>query len=401
MKQTWRWFGPSDTISIEEVEQSGATGIVTALHHIPNGDVWPSVEIEKRKDEISRRSDGTPSRLKWDVVESLAISEDIKKQDGNWRDHIAAYKQNLHNLADAGLKVICYNFMPVIDWSRTDLAHTTSTGATCLRFDIIDFAAFDIFVLKRDGAIEGFSEEIVEAARERHANMSDHDRSVLMTNITMGLPGANQKLTFDELRELLAAYDGISEQQLHRHLGDFLEEVVPVAEGLGLRMCIHPDDPPFSLLGLPRIVSTEADYARITSLVDSPANGITLCSGSMGVNPDADLPGMMTRLGSKVHFLHLRNVAREEKRFPGSFHEAPHLGGSTNMVELIDVILKEEARRKAERRMDWCIPMRPDHGEAFIDDQARKHHLGYPLMGRLRGLAELRGVVAGLGGEMH
>ncbi|MEP1610348.1 MAG: mannonate dehydratase [Roseobacter sp.] len=401
MKQTWRWFGPSDTISIQEVEQTGATGIVSALHHIPNGVIWSSEEIAQRQGEIAHRSDGQPSRLNWDVVESLPVSEDIKKQDGDWREHIAAYKQSLENLAQAGLDVICYNFMPVIDWTRTDLAHVTPTGATCMRFDIVDFATFDIFVLARPGAEQDFPDDIVEAARARHAEMAPTDHDALRANITMGLPGANQQLSFDGFRDLLRTYDDISTDRLRRNLCDFLEEVIPVAERLGMRMCCHPDDPPFSLLGLPRIVSTEADYIHLTNAVDSPANGITLCSGSLGVNPEVDLPEMMSRLGAKVHFVHLRNVTREDKRFPGSFHEAAHLEGSTDMVALLREIMNEENRRKAQGRADWCIPMRPDHGQAMADDLVRKQQPGYPLIGRLRGLAELRGVVAGLGGEIQ
>ena len=401
MKQTWRWFGPADTIAIEEVEQAGVTGIVSALHHIPNGTVWSREEIAGRQAEISRRSDGSPSRLTWVVVESLPVSEEIKKQDGDWKNHIEAYKESLRNLAHAGLQVICYNFMPAIDWTRTDLAYVTPTGSTCMRFDLVDFAAFDIFVLKRAGAAEDFPEEIVEAARGRFSAMDDAGAAALMANITEGLPGANQNLTFDAFRALLATYETVSSEQLRANLAAFLEEVVPVAEALGLRLCCHPDDPPFPLLGLPRIVSSEADYRALTDTVESTANGITLCSGSLGVNPEVDLPGMMERLGHRIHFLHLRNVTREDHRFPGSFHEAAHLEGATDMVALLDAVLKEEKRRKTEGRSDWSIPMRPDHGQAMADDLKRKAQPGYPLVGRLRGLAELRGVATALGGTLE
>ena len=401
MKQTWRWFGPADKIPIEHIEQTGATGVVSALHHIPNGDVWSSDEIAKRQSAIGHRSDGSASRLAWDVVESLPVSEDIKKQDGNWRDHIAAYKASLENLADAGLEVICYNFMPVLDWTRTDLAWELPCGATAMRFDLIDFAAFDLFILKRDGAGEDFPDNIINAARARFSEMSDADQARLMKNITMGLPGANQTLTYEGFRDALSTYDGISSDQLTANLHTFLEEVVPIAERLGLRLCCHPDDPPFPLLGLPRVVSTEKDYASLVDAVDSPANGITLCSGSLGVSPHNDLPGMMERLGSKVHFLHLRNVRRGEESIPCSFHEAAHLDGSTDMVALLDAVLREEERRKAEGRADWSIPMRPDHGHDMADDFKRTQQPGYPLVGRLRGLAELRGVVAGLGGSLE
>lgn len=401
MKQTWRWFGPADAIAIEEVEQAGATGIVTALHHVPNGAVWSVEEIGKRQAEVARRSDGSPSRLAWDVVESLPVSEEIKKQSGGWRAHIQAYKDSLKNLAKSGLQVVCYNFMPVLDWTRTDPAHVTPTGANCMRFDWIDFAAFDIFVLARHGAAEGFPEAVVEAARTRYQQMSDKDQRRLAANITMGLPGANQELSFDDFHTLLRSYGTLSSDQLRANLTAFLEEVVPVAEALGIRLCCHPDDPPFPLLGLPRVVSTEGDYLRLTGAVDSPSNGITLCSGSLGVNPDVDLPGMMERLGDKVHFLHLRNVTREETRFPGSFHEAAHLEGSTDMVALLQAVIAEEKQRKGAERSDWSIPMRPDHGHAMASDMHRKQQPGYPLVGRLRGLAELRGVIAALGGDLQ
>jgi mannonate dehydratase len=399
MKQTWRWFGPSDPVTIEDIEQAGATGVVTSLHHIPNGEVWPRQEIEKRKLEIARRSDGTPSALQWDVVESLPVSEDIKKQDGAWRLHIANYKTSLENLAAEGLKVVCYNFMPVLDWTRTDLSWKHPEGAGCMRFDIVDFAAFDLFILKRAGAERDFPQAISEAAEQRYAAMVDSDREALLANIVMGLPGANQELSFQGFQNLLSAYEGIGADQLKANLFAFLEEVVPVAEGLGLRLCCHPDDPPFPLLGLPRVVSTEADYDDLVGAVDSPANGITLCSGSLGVHPNNDLPAMMRRLGPKVGFLHLRNIKRENSAFPGSFHEAAHLDGDTDMVAFIAAILSEEARRRAEEREDWNIPMRPDHGNEIVDDFKRKRQPGYPLVGRLKGLAELRGVITALSSD--
>ncbi|MFY0681406.1 MAG: mannonate dehydratase [Thalassovita sp.] len=400
MKQTWRWFGPQDVVAIEDIEQAGATGIVTALYDVPNGEIWSPEAIANRQGEIAKRSTGAPSRLTWDVVESLPISEDIKKRDGDWQRHVANYKQSLANLAQAGLEVVCYNFMPVLDWTRTDLAHVTPTGSTCMRFDLIDFAAFDICILARPNAEDDFPADVVAAARARYATMEAAAKDQLMANITMGLPGANQELSFEAFRALLDSYSDISADQLRANLFAFLQEVVPVAEELGIRLCCHPDDPPFPLLGLPRIVSSEEDYAALTQAVDSPSNGITLCSGSLGVNPEIDLVGMMERLGDKVHFLHLRNVTCEDARFPGSFHEAAHLEGSTDMVALLRAVQLEEQRRKAEGRKDWAIPMRPDHGQAMADDLTREQQPGYPLIGRLRGLAELRGVVSGLGGEM-
>jgi mannonate dehydratase len=399
MIQTWRWFGPADAICLEEIEQAGATGVVSSLHQIPNGAIWTRQDIEARKLEIEQRFDGSPSSLQWDVVESLPVSEDIKKQDGDWRSHIANYKASLENLSAAGIKVVCYNFMPVLDWTRTDLAWLLPDGAACMRFDIIDFAAFDLFILNRPGAMQDFSETVIEAARQRHAQMTAADCEELLANLVKGLPGANQELSFDDFNELLAAYDGIGADELKANLYGFLREVVPVAEILGMRLCCHPDDPPFPLLGLPRVVSTESDYAELIAAVDSPANGITLCSGSLGVHPDNDLPGMMKRLGHRVGFLHLRNIRRESTEFPGSFHEAAHLDGNTDMVAFIATILAEEVRRKAAGREDWNIPMRPDHGHEMMDDFNRKRQPGYPLTGRLRGLAELRGVITALSSD--
>lgn len=399
MKQTWRWFGPKDCTRIEEIEQAGATGVVSALHHVPNGSVWTLEEINKRQHEIAHRGDGSPSSLTWDVVESLPVSEDIKKQDGAWRMHLEAYKTSLENLAEAGIKTVCYNFMPVLDWTRTNLAWRLDNTATCMRFDYIDFAAFDLFVLKRAGAARDFPVKVVEAATKRHEEMDASDKKALMANIVMGLPGANQELTFDDFKTLLNSYSDISSSQLKANQYAFLEAVIPTAERLGLRLCCHPDDPPFPLLGLPRVMSTEADYAELIAAVDSPANGITLCSGSLGVHPDNDLAGMMQRLGHRVHFLHLRNVQREGDTFPGSFYEADHLGGSTDMVALVAAILSEEKRRFDEGREDWNIPMRPDHGHEMVDDFKRPQQPGYPVTGRLRGLAELRGVIAALSSE--
>ncbi|MEY8096544.1 mannonate dehydratase [Falsihalocynthiibacter sp. S25ZX9] len=399
MKQTWRWFGPKDCTLIEEIEQAGATGVVSGLHHVPNGEVWTRAEIEKRQAEIATRSDGTPSSLKWDVVESLPVSEDIKKQDGAWRAHLEAYKTSLENLAEAAIKTVCYNFMPILDWTRTDLAWRLDNTATCMRFDLIDFAAFDIFILDRADAASDFPAEVVEAATARHATMLDADKQALMANIVMGLPGANQELTFDDFKTLLGSYSDITSERLKSNQYTFLREVLPTAERLGMRLCCHPDDPPFSLLGLPRVMSTEQDYAELIAAVDSPANGITLCSGSLGVHPQNDLAGMMRRLGPHVHFLHLRNVQRESDMFPGSFYEAEHLGGSTDMVALIAAVLSEEKRRRAEGREDWNIPMRPDHGHEMVDDFKRPQQPGYPVTGRLRGLAELRGVIAALSSD--
>jgi mannonate dehydratase len=396
MRQTWRWFGPADLASIDDIVQAGAEGVVTALHHVPNGVVWTPEEIAKRLEEVRRRRDGSRSGLEWDVVESLPVSEDVKKQQGDWRQHIDNYKTSLRNVAAAGIEVICYNFMPVLDWTRTELRWTLPHGGSCMRFDINDFAAFDIHILKRRGAEGDYTNTITDEAARRFAGLDEAGRRQLARNVTMGLPGSTESMSLEDVHEHLAQYGHISAEQLRRHFVDFLSEVVPVAEELGLRLCCHPDDPPFPLLGLPRVMSTEADYGVMLEAVESPANGMTLCSGSLGARPDNDLPGMMARLGPKVHFLHLRNVKRDSDATVGSFYEAEHLAGDTDMVALIAAILREEARRRAEGRADAEIPMRPDHGQDILDDLNRRSQPGYPTIGRLKGLAELRGVMTAL-----
>jgi mannonate dehydratase len=396
MKQTWRWFGPADLATIDDVVQAGAEGVVTALHHVPNGVVWTAEEIAKRQALVRHRKDGSPSGIAWDVIESLPVSEDIKKQKNDWRGHVANYKTSLENVAAAGIEVICYNFMPVLDWTRTALRWQLPNGGSCMRFDINDFAAFDIHILERPGAVEDFSPAVVEEAARRFAGMDDETKRQLARNVTMGLPGSTESMTLDDVRAHLAEYGQISPHQLRQHFVDFLSEVVPVAEGLGLRLCCHPDDPPFSLLGLPRVMSTAADYQAILDAVPSPANGMTLCSGSLGARPDNDLPAIMDQFADKVHFIHLRNVKRDTADLAGSFFEAEHLGGDTDMVALIAAILSEERRRKAAGRSDWQIPMRPDHGQDILDDLNRRSQPGYPTIGRLKGLAELRGIMTAL-----
>ena len=396
MRQTWRWFGPRDKTTIDDVVQAGAEGVVSALHHVPTGEVWSPAGIAQRQSEIGRRADGSDSGLRWEVVESLPVSEDIKRQQGAWREHIANYRQSLEHLAHAGIEVICYNFMPVLDWTRTELRHRVPSGATTMRFDLTDFAAFDLHILCRPGAIEDYDEDVRRQAGERFARMTDARKRNLAGSVTMGLPGASEGLSVEDVRAQIAQYSTISAERLRQHLVDFLGDVVPTAERLGLRLCCHPDDPPFPLLGLPRVISTESDFAVVTSAVESPANGITLCSGSLGARPDNDLVGMMRRLGHRVHFLHLRNVKRESSRVKGSFHEAEHLEGDTDMVGLIAEILAEEARRRAAGRADHVIPMRPDHGQDILEDLQRGGQPGYPTIGRLKALAELRGVMRAL-----
>ena len=401
MRQTWRWFGPRDLVSTDDMLQAGVEGVVSALHHVPTGAVWEPAEIERRQQEIGRRSDGTASGLAWEVVESLPVSEDVKRQTGDWRGHLAAYRDSLRNLAAAGIEVVCYNFMPVLDWTRTDLAFRVRHGGTCMRFDFADFAAFDLHILQRKGAEADYPDDVREEATRRFGAMDDARRQRLTANVAFGLPGAAESLTLDGLRGHLDAYGAISAERLRANFLTFLEEVVPTAEEVGIRMCCHPDDPPFALLGLPRIMSTEADYVATMAAVDSPANGITLCSGSLGARPDNDLPGMMARLGDRVHFLHLRNVTRESPDIRGSFHEAEHLGGDTDMVALIAAVVAEERRRAAAGRADAVIPMRPDHGQDILDDLKRRGQPGYPSIGRLKGLAELRGIMTALTHPEH
>jgi mannonate dehydratase len=396
MRHTWRWFGPNDRVSIDDMLQAGVKGVVTALHHIPTGTVWSPEEIAKRQAELAVMKDGGPSGLAWEVVESLPVSEAIKTQTGDWRDHIANWITSMRNLKAAGIEVICYNFMPVLDWTRTDLVWRRPTGATCMRFDFVDFAAFDIHILERKGAAEDFPEDIRDEAARRFAAMDTARREQLAGNVVFGLPGAAESFSLSDVRDLLDTYAPVTDAVLRRNFHDFLEEVAPVAQEIGVRLCCHPDDPPFGLLGLPRIMSTEADYVERMAAVDLPANGVTLCSGSLGARPDNDLPGMMERLGDRVHFLHLRNVRRDNDAIRGSFFEDEHLGGQTDMVTLVGAVVREEARRRAARRPDAEIPMRPDHGQDILDDIGRGGQPGYPAIGRLKGLAELRGVEAGL-----
>jgi mannonate dehydratase len=396
MRQTWRWFGPHDPVSVDDMMQAGVQGVVSALHHIPTGAVWTPEAIAARQAELARMRDGSASGLAWEVVESLPVSEAIKTQAGDWRSHIESWITSMRNLRQAGLRVICYNFMPVLDWTRTDLAWRRPNGARCMRFDLIDFLAFDIHILQRKGAGHDLPEELRDAAARRFAAMDETARDRLAGNIVFGLPGAAEKLSMQDVRDLLASYAPVTDAVLRRNFHDFLEQVAPVAESIGMRLCCHPDDPPFPLLGLPRIMSTEADYAERLAAVDLPANGMTLCSGSLGARPDNDLPGIMRRFGDRVHFLHLRNVRRDTDTIPASFFEDEHLGGQTDMVALIEAVLEEESRRRAAGREDAVIPMRPDHGQEILDDIGRGGQPGYPAIGRLKGLAELRGVEAAL-----
>ena len=396
MRETWRWFGPEDLVSLDDIAQAGATGVVTALHHVAAGDVWTPDEIATRQTLIRSATTHLPVPMEWEVVESLPVSEDIKRQSGAWRDHVEAYKTSLTHLSEAGIRTICYNFMPLLDWTRTDLAYSVRNKATCMRFDLVDFAMFDLYLLRREDAAESFPVHVVEAAGRRFLEADATFKDALVRNIICGLPGGNDQLTLDDIREHLEAYRPYDHAALCRFQSDFLELVVPHAQSLGIKLCCHPDDPPYSLLGLPRIMSTEADYLRLVRSVDLPANGITLCAGSLSARADNDLPGMMRRLGAHVHFLHLRNVEREHDDLFGSFHESEHLNGAVDMPALISAVLDEEASRRGSGREDHSIPFRPDHGQDILDDLSRNAQPGYPAIGRLKGLAELRGVIAGL-----
>ena len=386
MRHTWRWFGPVDRVTVQDAAQAGAVGIVSALHHIPTGDVWPVDEIEKRHAEIKAGG------LYWDVVESVWMSEDIKTQTGNWKQHITNWQETLRRLSASGIRTVCYNFMPVLDWTRTDLRWETRHGARAMRFDLTDFAAFDIHILKRPNAAADYPDWLVDEAARRFADMPDTTIAALGRNIGAGLPGSADGYTLDQLLEKLRSYHGIDRARLQQKLIDFLSEVVPVAEEVGINLCAHGDDPPWPLLGLPRILSTEEDYAHMLSAVDSRANGVTLCTGSLGARQDNDLPFIAKRFADRIHFVHLRNVTRDTDTVPCSFFEDEHLEGGTDMVAVIAALLAEEKRRLDAGLSDHQIPMRPDHGQEILDDVTRGAQPGYPAIGRLKGLAELRGI---------
>jgi mannonate dehydratase len=393
VEQTWRWWGPADTITLAHVRQAGAHGIVTALHEIPYGQVWSEADIRERRDLIARdKSLG----LRWSVVESLPIHEQIKIGTGDLEPLFENYRHSVTNLAACGIQTICYNFMPVLDWTRTDTAWPIAGGGRALRFDAARFAAFDCFMLARKGAEADHHPEALARGRDWFESATDADKQRLLSDIMAGLPGAFDRYDIEGLRIALQRYDGIDATALFRNYVRFLEAVVPTAEKLGVRLAVHPDDPPRPLLGLPRIVSNEQQIAAILDAVPSPANGLTLCTGSLGANPANDLPDIARRFRDKIHFAHLRNVAKEPD---GSFEEAEHLGGDTDMVAVVAVLLEEQSRRKSAGRTDWRIPFRPDHGQELADDIGKPTHPGYPLIGRLRGLAEIRGVMTALAHE--
>jgi mannonate dehydratase len=386
MKHTWRWFGPIDKVTVRDAAQAGAEGIVSALHHIPTGLVWPLEEIQQRHSEIQAGG------LVWDVVESVPVSEDIKTQTGDWRAHVSAWQETLRRLSQTGIRTVCYNFMPILDWTRTDLRWETRHGAKAMRFDLPDFVAFDIHILKRPGAAADYTPEQADAAARSFSQMDDARIAALGKNIGAGLPGSADGYSLDQLLEKLRSYHGLNAARLKSNLVDFLAEVVPVAEEVGINICAHPDDPPWPLLGLPRILSTADDYAHMLDAVDSRNNGVTLCTGSLGARQDNDLPAIATRFASRIHFVHLRNVTRDTDSLPCSFFEDEHLEGGTDMVAVIAALLTEEQRRRDAGLADHQIPMRPDHGQEILDDLNRGAQPGYPAIGRLKGLAELRGI---------
>ena len=388
MEQTWRWFGPQDGVTLAEARQAGATGIVTALHDIPYGVVWSVEAIEARKAEIAR---DPALGLTWSVAESLPVHEAIKIGEGDLEPLFENYRVSLRNLAACGIRTICYNFMPVLDWARTELAHPLPGGGRALRFNAHEFAAFDCFMLERPGAAEDHPPEVMTRARAWFDRSTQADRDQLLATVMAGLPGAFDRYDIQGLRRMLALYRDVTRDRLRQNLVRFLEAVIPAAEEAGMRMAIHPDDPPRPLLGLPRIVSSAEDLAFITQAVDSVANGITLCSGSLGAGPDNDVVAIARRFASRLHFAHLRNVAKEPD---GSFMEADHLDGDTDMIALVEVLLAEQGRRHGAGEAHWRIPMRPDHGHELLGDIGRTgHHPGYSATGRLKGLAELRGVM--------